>query len=140
MIIRKQFQFDAAHMLSQYEGKCANLHGHTYTGDVEINGPLQHDDMVLDFNKIKDCIDKYDHATLFSASLIRNEAEVSLFRWCSTFGMKHKIISYGKCTAENIATQLAAELAEQVTECIHVKVWLHETPGSTVIGEWRREK
>lgn len=140
MIIRKQFQFDAAHMLSNYEGKCANLHGHTYTGDIEINAPVADDDMVLDFNKIKEVIDPYDHATLFSASLIRNDAENSLLEWCKIHHMRYAIISYGKCTAENIASQIAGEIAVRVTNCYHVKVWLHETPGSTVIGEWRREK
>lgn len=140
MIIRKQFQFDAAHMLSNYEGKCHNLHGHTYTGDIEINAPISPNDMVLDFNEIKAIIDPYDHATLFSASICREQAEFDLFEFIQRHEMRYKVIHFGKCTAENIAHQIADELAERVTDCIHVKVWLHETPGSTVIGEWRREK
>ena len=140
MIIRKQFQFDAAHMLSKYEGKCANLHGHTYTGDVEICGPLQHDDMVIDFNKIKAIIEPYDHAILFSAPAIRNTAETELYKWADIHKMRYVIIVHGKCTAENISAQIAKEIAEALKNCIHVKVWLHETPGSTVIGEWRKAR
>ena len=30
MIIIKEFDFDAAHYLPAYNGKCEHLHGHTY--------------------------------------------------------------------------------------------------------------
>lgn len=134
MIIRRQFQFDSAHMLSQYEGKCANLHGHTYTGDIEINAYVNPaTGMVLDYNVIKEVVEKYDHRTLFSTAQWRGEAEEELLRWCQQWGMKYKFVENGKCTAENIAMQIAAEVKAKVGDGT-VKVWLHETPGSTAIG------
>ena len=30
MILIKEFEFDAAHYLPEYNGKCERLHGHTY--------------------------------------------------------------------------------------------------------------
>ena len=36
----KQFTFDMAHMLDGHDGKCQNLHGHTYILQVEIMGEL----------------------------------------------------------------------------------------------------
>ena len=30
MIVLKEFEFDAAHYLPSYNGKCEHLHGHTY--------------------------------------------------------------------------------------------------------------
>ena len=30
VLVSKEFTFDAAHHLHCYEGKCKNLHGHTY--------------------------------------------------------------------------------------------------------------
>lgn len=33
-IISKKWSFDAAHQLPNHDGKCANLHGHTYTVEV----------------------------------------------------------------------------------------------------------
>ncbi|MDF2684650.1 MAG: queD, partial [Brevibacillus sp.] len=30
VLVSKEFTFDAAHHLHAYEGKCKNLHGHTY--------------------------------------------------------------------------------------------------------------
>jgi 6-pyruvoyltetrahydropterin/6-carboxytetrahydropterin synthase len=38
--IRKQFRFEAAHVLPHHAGKCARLHGHSYRLDVSIDGPL----------------------------------------------------------------------------------------------------
>ena len=63
--------------------------------------------------------------------------EEALKEFIQQAGMRQKVIRIGKCTAENIASQIAVDLAEEVKDCVHVKVWLHETPGSTVIGEWR---
>ena len=54
MKVTKEITFDVAHMLSYYEGKCANLHGHTYKLQVTLEGnvgDVSH--MVLDFNILK---------------------------------------------------------------------------------------
>lgn len=36
--IGKRYTFDAAHQLRHHKGKCANVHGHTYTVDVWVRG------------------------------------------------------------------------------------------------------
>ena len=38
--IAKEFSFDMAHMLDGHDGKCKNLHGHTYKLQVEVAGEL----------------------------------------------------------------------------------------------------
>ena len=38
--ISKEFSFDMAHLLDGHDGKCQNLHGHTYKLQVEISGDL----------------------------------------------------------------------------------------------------
>ncbi len=45
--------FDAAHSLPGYQGKCANLHGHTYKVEVVIEGNRGEDGFVMDFYKLK---------------------------------------------------------------------------------------
>ncbi len=54
MLIRKQFKFEAAHVLPHHLGKCARLHGHSYRVEVALDGPLQDDGpgrgMVVDFD------------------------------------------------------------------------------------------
>ena len=41
MKVTKEITFDVAHMLSYYEGRCANLHGHTYKLQVTLKVILQ---------------------------------------------------------------------------------------------------
>lgn len=54
-MLSKQFTFDAAHHLPHHGGKCARPHGHTYTLEVTVRGPIKQalsksdHGMVLDF-------------------------------------------------------------------------------------------
>lgn len=135
MLIRRKFQFDAAHMLSNYTGKCANLHGHTYTGEVCISAKVdEYTGMVLDYNVIKEVIDSFDHALLLSGTDIRNQAENGLWAWALQNNMKYADLGY-KCTAENIAKLIAQMIAEKLNRKCSVQVWLHETPDSTAMWE-----
>ena len=82
--IAKEFQFDACHMLDGHNGKCHNLHGHTYRLLVEISNELitsgSSADMVMDYADIKSIvkqqiIDQLDHAYLYN----QNNANESQF-------------------------------------------------------------
>ena len=59
---------DAAHRVVGHEGgmgKCARLHGHTYTFDVELEGDALNDvGFVVDFGVIKRTLDAWDHRCL----------------------------------------------------------------------------
>ncbi len=71
--LTKQFGFEMAHALPAYEGKCHNIHGHSYKLFVTVEGaPLQQqgaptDGMVLDFHQLKEIVTRcivepFDHA------------------------------------------------------------------------------
>lgn len=75
MLLRltKQFTFEMAHALPAYEGKCRNIHGHSYKLFVTVEGtPLCRqgaptDGMVVDFGVIKRVVEEhivsvFDHA------------------------------------------------------------------------------
>ena len=75
MIIRvtKQFDFEMAHALDCHDGKCHNIHGHTYELSVTFLGvPIDQpgtpkDGMVIDFADLKkivkqNVVDVFDHA------------------------------------------------------------------------------
>jgi 6-pyruvoyl-tetrahydropterin synthase len=114
-------------MLSQYEGKCANLHGHTYHGTITLGCPVgATTGMVLDYNDIKKHVDKLDHAIIFSAPEFRSEAENELLAWALKHNMRLVQLDEGKSTAENIVKYLMG--------CFlgfnYVKVSLSETDGS----------
>ncbi len=53
VLVSKDFTFDAAHHLHAYEGKCCNLHGHTYKVIFGISGFTNHLGLTIDFNEIK---------------------------------------------------------------------------------------
>src|SRR5450755_3458254 len=54
--IRKQFRFEAAHVLPHHPGKCSRLHGHSYRLDVTLEGPLAGEGaaagMIVDFDVV----------------------------------------------------------------------------------------
>lgn len=74
MLLRltKRFTFEMAHALPAYNGKCRNIHGHSYKLYVTVEGtPLTRrvpgDGMVMDFGDIKRVVEErvvtlFDHA------------------------------------------------------------------------------
>lgn len=54
VMISKEFTFDAAHHLHAYEGKCKNLHGHTYKVIFGISGFLDERGLMMDFADLKE--------------------------------------------------------------------------------------
>lgn len=75
--ITKRFTFEACHHLPNYNGKCANVHGHSYklevTVSAEKNFTMGHsspyNSMVIDFSTLKsivnaEVVNKYDHQDL----------------------------------------------------------------------------
>ena len=54
VMVSKEFTFDAAHHLHAYEGKCMNLHGHTYKVVFGISGFLDDRGLMIDFGDIKE--------------------------------------------------------------------------------------
>ncbi len=71
--ITKIFKFDSAHYLPSHDGKCANLHGHTYELHITVCGKLSEHGpekgMIMDFGHLKnvvnnEIISKLDHKNL----------------------------------------------------------------------------
>jgi 6-pyruvoyltetrahydropterin/6-carboxytetrahydropterin synthase len=54
VLVSKEFTFDAAHHLHCYEGKCKNLHGHTYKVVFGISGYVDDRGLLMDFGDIKE--------------------------------------------------------------------------------------
>ena len=66
MILIKKFEFDAAHNLVNYHGKCERLHGHTYHLNVKLQGKRNDEDMLYDFVDLKHVVEdnilsEFDH-------------------------------------------------------------------------------
>lgn len=61
--ITRRFSFDAAHYLPGHEGKCQNLHGHTYIFEVTVGRDSlieggSSEGMVIDFSDLKSIVNK----------------------------------------------------------------------------------
>jgi len=68
--VTKRIEFDAAHRLSDYDGKCANLHGHRYAVEFTYSS-TELDDIgfVIDFGYIKRTVgewldSEWDHKSI----------------------------------------------------------------------------
>lgn len=142
MRISKDIKFDCAHLLSQYEGKCANLHGHTYHGRVTIIAePSIKTGMIMDYNEIKQIVDKLDHAIIFSSSEYREDAEDKLLKWARLYGMRFIILD-GKSTAEGIVHYLVKRFIDSLHYLggkVTVEIQLSETDGSWVKDKGNNE-
>jgi 6-pyruvoyltetrahydropterin/6-carboxytetrahydropterin synthase len=80
MKVTKIFTFDAAHYLPGYNGKCRNLHGHTYRLEVTCQRSYLVNGMAVDFSVLKDTVDeliisKLDHSFLNDVLLFDPTAE-----------------------------------------------------------------
>lgn len=137
MKVTKEVTFDSAHMLSNYGGKCRNLHGHTYKLQVSVEGPIaaegNEEYMVTDFNNLKSVLNTvtecFDHAIIFSDDHLRGEAENALLEWAQKYSMNYIILPGAKSTSEYIASYIKAQVEYAYpTKSVSVKLW--ETPTS----------
>lgn len=135
MVLETEGTFDAAHMLSDYQGKCNNLHGHTYRYKITISAPIT-DDMVIDFNDIKNVIDIYDHALIVASPDKQSVEEKELMEWGARYHKRYVVMDSGRPTAENMSQEIAELLKRGLEDSKSVKcfvaVRLWETPRNCV--------
>lgn len=128
--LKTEVAFDSAHFLTDYYGKCENLHGHRWRAVIEISAEeLQTEgtmrDMVLDFGVFKracrELADSLDHSFLVEEGSL-SEATLSALK---AEGFELTILPF-RTTAENLARYIAGELNGQGLPVSRVEVY--ETP------------
>ena len=83
----KDFCFSASHSLAYVhdDHKCKRLHGHNYRVRIECSGPMNGQDMVVDFDDIKfvvgPIIDSLDHRYLNEVVTYENTTSEWLAKW-----------------------------------------------------------
>ena len=136
MKIAKNFEFESAHRLSDYEGKCERLHGHNYHGHIVVEGEIKDDGIVVDFSILKDIITREIKEKLDHRVFLKDTQENHSFfahipdDWIVWFN--------DNPTAENLAKTLLKRLRLSPTipsTCRVVSVVLYETPDSFAIAE-----
>ena len=123
--VTKTIKFDAAHVLTNHEGLCKNLHGHTYRVDVSVT-QAQGDasDMVIDFKDLKRIAsevicERFDHAIVYNTE---SEGEREIAAVVERYGMRTVAIPF-RSTAENLAKLFYGELKARIPGLSAVKVW-----------------
>ncbi|AXT57145.1 6-carboxytetrahydropterin synthase [Aquimarina sp. MMG015] len=139
--ITKKFTFEAGHALYGYDGKCKNLHGHSYKLSVTVIGEPITDTshvklgMVMDFGDLKrivkkDIEDVFDHATIFN----KNTPHLELAQELEKRGHHVILVDYQPST-ENMIIDFAAKIKAKLPETIKLhSLKLQET--ETSYAEW----
>ena len=131
--VTKTVRFDAAHILTNHEGLCKNLHGHTYRVDVSVaqaEGDTR--DMVIDFKELKRIAtevvcDRFDHAFIYNTE---STGEREIAAVVEKHGMRTVAIPF-RSTAENLAKMFYGELKARIPGLSEVRVW--ETADSCAV-------
>ncbi len=139
--ITKQFSFETGHALYGYDGKCKNVHGHSYKLSVTVSGsPISNTNnvkygMVIDFGDLKkivneEIVDVFDHATVFN----KNTPHVELAMELKKRGHHVLLVDY-QPTSEMMVIDFAEKIQKRLPENITLhSIKLQET--ETSFAEW----
>lgn len=139
--ITKQFNFETGHALYGYDGKCKNVHGHSYKLSVTVIGKPITDKsnvkygMVIDFSDLKkivkeEIVDQFDHATVFN----KNTPHIELAKELQD-REHHVILVDYQPTSENMVIDFAKKIQSRLPQNIALfSLRLQETDSS--YAEW----
>ncbi|MEQ9103056.1 MAG: 6-carboxytetrahydropterin synthase [Rhodothermales bacterium] len=118
MKIAKRFRWEGAHRLPWHEGRCRDLHGHSYTMFVELEGEPDENGLLVDFKHVKNAlaplVDAWDHSTLVAAG------DAKLLGIMQDAGWRHAVLPYDT-TAENICIFVADHLIETSIDMLRAR-------------------
>jgi 6-pyruvoyltetrahydropterin/6-carboxytetrahydropterin synthase len=139
--ITKQFHFETGHALYGYDGKCKNVHGHSYKLYVTVIGTPISDStnvkygMVIDFGDLKkivssEIVNKFDHATVFN----KNTPHIELARELEKRDHSVILVDY-QPTSEMMLVDFAEKIKNRLPKNIKLhSLKLQET--GTSHAEW----
>ena len=139
--ITKQFSFETGHALYGYDGKCKNVHGHSYKLSVTVFGKPINDKnhvkygMVIDFGDLKkivkeEIVDVFDHATVFN----KNTPHVELAKELQDRGHNVLLVDY-QPTSEMMVIDFSKKIKKRLPSHIALhSLKLQETDSS--FAEW----
>ena len=135
--LKSEIQFDMAHYLSGYVGKCKNIHGHRYRLVVKVSSQTLHESgqlrgMVDDFSEVKAVLkevhDLFDHKLVIE----ENEEGKRVVEKLNESGKVFEIL-FVPCrpTAEEMSRHIFNEIKKRGVRVTEVE--LFETPTNSCI-------
>lgn len=139
--ITKEFRFEGAHALKDYDGKCRHIHGHSYRLFITLKGSprkeLDHpkSGMVLDFTELKKIVNQLIIEPFDHALILRSDAK--LVNEIQSAYQNVMVVDF-QPTCENLTVYFASLLQKNLPEELELQsIKLYETPTSYV--EWVAE-
>jgi 6-pyruvoyltetrahydropterin/6-carboxytetrahydropterin synthase len=138
--VTKEFAFEMAHALWNYDGPCRNVHGHSYRLFVTLSGiPVNNpqnpkNGMVIDFTDLKNIVQKeivsvFDHAVVVSNQFDNEKKNMFTAMFGNTV-----LVDY-QPTCENLVSDFALRIAKYLPNKVHLhSIKLYET--ATSFAEW----
>jgi 6-pyruvoyltetrahydropterin/6-carboxytetrahydropterin synthase len=138
--VTKEFPFEMAHVLWNYDGPCKNVHGHSYRLFVTLSGtPSDNQDnpkngMVIDFSDLKtivkrQVVDIFDHSVVISNNIEKEKAEMFKKLFGNTV-----LVNY-QPTCENLVADFAERIGPHLPAGVKLRsLKLYET--ATSYAEW----
>jgi 6-pyruvoyltetrahydropterin/6-carboxytetrahydropterin synthase len=136
--ITKEFRFEGAHALPGYDGKCRNIHGHSYLMYVTVKGENLNgtnspkEGMVVDFKQLKaivneNIVDVLDHALIMHAASPLSQELAQAY--------PNVIMVDFQPSTENLICWFAQVLSDKLPQGVELfSIKLYETAGS--FAEW----
>ncbi len=140
--VTKEFDFEAAHALDGYAGKCQDIHGHnyhlslTFLGEPEKDKSVSNTGMVVDFGDIKDFLTKKIKPLFDHRLILRSD---SRFLGLERKNERIRYVDY-QPTTENMLLEIVEIVSndfEKNTKAVLCSAFLRETPSSYV--EWHKK-
>ena len=135
--VTKEFDFEAAHALDGYAGKCKDIHGHSYhltvtmIGKPEEEVSLSECGMVIDFGDIKSVVKKHVYPKFDHRLLLRDD---SRFQGLEKKNERVRYLSY-QPTCENMLIEIVQIIQSKLkSKALLHSASLRETANS--FAEW----
>lgn len=138
--VTREFSFEMAHALWNYDGPCRNVHGHSYrlfvtlAGSPVIDPENPKNGMVIDFTDLskiirKEIIEIFDHALVINNKVDHEKLNLMTQMFSNTL-----IVDY-QPTCENLITDFAERISNNIPEGVKLhNLRLYETAKS--YAEW----
>lgn len=124
--VTTEAEFDAAHFLAGYQGKCSNIHGHRWKVVVQVEKEqLDADGMVVDFKDLKgelhNLAECFDHCLILERDTLKPATMTAL----KEEGFRMAEVDF-RPTAENFSRYFYEEMKKTGYQVRRVLVY--ETP------------
>lgn len=138
--VTREFSFEMAHALWNYDGPCKNVHGHSYRLFVTLTGtPVSESDnpkngMVIDFTDLsriirREIVEVFDHALVINDKVGGEKLNLMTQMFGNTI-----VVDY-QPTCENLIADFAERISKNIPEGVMLhNLRLYETAKS--YAEW----